>query len=108
VKGGTTPVTYAYLDQGQSLPSWVTTGLTVNTGYVDAHGAIVSTDAVGAACNASDNFATCLQTHDWLDYTRVIPASDFWMIQGVETAFFVLLALGLLTFAVWYLARRGE
>ena len=101
-----TPATYTYLDNG-SLPSWVANGHPVGGGYMDAHGAIVTNDTVSNACSTSDNFANCLQTHGWMNYEKVIPPSDFWMIQGVETAVFGLLAIGLLMFAIWHITRQS-
>ncbi len=52
------------------------------------HGTVVASDVVNAACAARDNFANCTQALGWMDFLKVIPASEIWMIQGVETALF--------------------
>jgi hypothetical protein len=104
-----TPATYTYLSYGTALPAWVTDGRFMGSGYVDVHGALVSPDTVTTTCGPSASFAAdCLQSHGWMNFIKVIPASDFWMIQGAEAALFGLLALGLLTLAVWQIVRRGE
>ena len=38
--------------------------------------------------------------------TAYQPASRFWAFQGFEAAIFVLLALALVGFAIWWVLRR--
>jgi hypothetical protein len=84
------------------------------SGYLDAAGKQIDSVTVYSACAPSGNmgmrpgsaFNACVHAHGWLSTLVWQPASRFWAFQGVESAIFVALALGLLALALWWMRSR--
>jgi hypothetical protein len=51
-------------------------------------------------------FNQCMSAHGVFSYILYQPADRFWLFQGIESAIFVVLALGLLALTVWWVRRR--
>ena len=50
----------------------------------------------------------CMRAHHVFNLAVYQPASRFWLLQGIETAIFGGLALGLLAGAVWWVRNRAS
>lgn len=48
----------------------------------------------------------CLASHGYREAITYQPASRYWLLQGIETGIFLVLALALATFCFWRLGRR--
>jgi hypothetical protein len=78
---------------------------------VEGAGHQVPLFAVGSACPATKTSTTsaldrCVRAHGFLTTDVFQPASRYWLFQGIETAFFVGIALALLILAVWWVRKR--
>lgn len=74
-------------------------------------GRAVSQFAIGATCNAGPNATQatldrCVRAHHFLNSDVFQPASRYWLFQGIESAIYVAIALGLLALTVWWIRKR--
>jgi ABC-2 family transporter protein len=85
---------------------WVLSG----SGYVDAHGHRFDLGAVDRLCGpgASDptGLTRCLHDHGLQHLDLYHPDSQFWTLQGIETAVFLVLAAALIAVTVYWALRR--
>jgi hypothetical protein len=56
--------------------------------------------------NVATISGSCLRQHGFVTVTTYQPANRFWLFQGIETAIFLGLALGLLALTVWWVRER--
>lgn len=71
----------------------------------------VSLFNIGTGCPATKhstnaNLDRCIRAHAFLQHDVFQPASRYWLFQGIESAIFFGLALGLLTLTVWWIRTR--
>jgi hypothetical protein len=62
---------------------------------------------VAHGSNAAGISGSCLQRHGIVSVVTYQPGDRFWLFQGIETAIFVGLAVGLLALTVWWVRERA-
>ena len=112
-------ITYPFLGPypraGQG--DWVLASNTLDrAGHVIASGQRIDLNVMGRLCPGlpapgqafpgKDVIVQCVQRLGLQAQDTYQPGSRFWMFQGVESAIFVGLALGLLAFSVWWVRHR--
>ena len=108
-----TPVTVYYKLTGNWSPVGaylgVSQGIVAPNGQAPpaaSSGANFNGLAVPAECAQSNNIQSCLAAHGYRGYLSYQPANRFWAFQGIETGFYVILAVALLAVTFWVLKRR--
>jgi hypothetical protein len=92
---------------------WVLSDKTLDgAGHVLGSGGEVRDDVVARLCGidvdgiTKEQLDACGRQLDLHTVVQVIPADRFWLLQTVETAIFLALALALLAFSFWWVRRR--
>lgn len=62
--------------------------------------------AAGPTTACVNGSLPCLAAHGYQNHVTYLPASRFWLVQGVEAAIFLVLALALAVFTYWTIATR--
>jgi hypothetical protein len=112
-------VSYSFLQDSPraGLGDWI-----IRSTIVDPTGRFVSSDggirvdpqALGQACAAfpkassldKSQVGQCLSQLGVHTIDTFQPGNRFWLFQGIESAIFLLLAAGLVVFAMWLIRRR--
>jgi hypothetical protein len=101
------PVVTAVTMGGLQRSDWV-----LNSGFRDHLGHPVNPIDVLRLCgvahgaNVARLSESCLQQHGIANVVTYQPGTRFWLFQGIETAIFLGLAVGLLALTVWWVRER--
>lgn len=102
------PITVSWDEFTQTAPAidqeqggWV-----VDQGTLDHQGHVVPDITANHTCGGTQNYQQCLHQHNWLHYDSYQPASRFWTIQSIEASLFVVLAIILIAFTIWWIRYR--
>src|SRR5258708_36127746 len=103
--------TYSVLSNGPASvasDAWVIDG-----GFVDSAGHHLSDQQVFGPCEQNTGLGLdkqsifqCIHDRGISQYITYQPADRFWPFQAIETALYVVVALGLLGFTVYWVRRR--
>jgi len=98
---------------GSGFPraSWVLSQTIVNASkhpvpLLNGSPAPASIPLVCRAINSGKQLGACLDAHGYHYLVAYQPANRFWALQGMETAIFVGIAVLLVAFTFWWVARR--
>lgn len=92
---------------GPQLRDWI-----INSWFVDRAGHPVSQDVINGICGSNDPTTAgnptseCVHAHGWLYTVTWQPDSRFWIFQGIESAIYLSMAIGLIVFVAWWVRRR--
>jgi hypothetical protein len=108
---------WAKQDPRSGLGDWVLSSNTFDrAGHLLAKGQSIDFTVLGPRCPGllppkggfpdKGALEACVQRIGVQIHASIQPGNRYWLFQGIETAIFVALALGLLGFSLWWLRRR--
>lgn len=77
--------------------------------YISPSGAVANGTTVGAQCvnsGGEQRSLSCMAAQGYHEHLTYLPASRFWLVQGVESGIFAILALALSIFTYWWVTTR--
>jgi hypothetical protein len=94
-----------------AAPTPLVGGWELDQGWIDGAGHPLADSAVFHACDprvggTKMDVFQCIHEHGWFAFTTYQPADRFWLFQGIESAILIVLAVGLLALAIWWVRTR--